>query len=200
MNNKNYLRKVYKKFSEFISEASARELEYYVLDAKYTTEFNLKLRNLVEEIKSEGKKDIEFTIIFNTENELALIDADILGKYIADSYTVFMEEQYKNASLNKIIKEVVNGNEKVQKDFAIISYIIIYRTLRGMYKDIKHKKDVVDKYKEYYSIGDYFKDNIAIIIACLLIMEDICKYLKLDDNILKECMSTTVQKKISQNE
>ena len=137
MDDKQYLRKIYRQFSEFVAEAASRELEYFILDSKFTSMFNYRINELVEQINKEGKTTIGLSVIFNTEGEIALIDADILGKYVADNFRASIEEYYKNASLNKIIKMVINGTEKVQRDFVTIAYSLLYNCINSLYKEIK---------------------------------------------------------------
>lgn len=192
MNNKDHLKKNYKSFAQFLSTAGARELEYFILDSKFTSAFNYRVKKLIEEIKQEGKKNIEFSIIFNTEGEVVLIDADILGGFISDNYTASMEKYYKDVSLNKIIKEVINGSLKAQKDFVMISCSILYRTLRDLYKDIKYKKEIVVKYGISYGLQNYEGEDLSIIVAILLIMEDMCYYLSINKSILQQSISDII--------
>lgn len=198
--NKEYLRTIYRKFSEFVSVASARELEYFVLDSKFTSSFNYRIKNMVEELKEEGKENIDASIMFNTKGEVALIDANILGSYIGYNYNIHIESYYKNASLNKVVKEVVNGSEKTQCDFIKVSYSVIYNTIDEMYSEVTCKKDVLDKYKEDYMITEYHGENNVAVIVSILILEDICKYLGVADRLMLSCINSIVlKKKCSQN-
>lgn len=198
--NKEYLRTIYRKFSEFVAVASARELEYFVLDSKFTSSFNYRIKNMVEELKEEGKENVDASIMFNTKGEVALIDANILGSYIGYNYNVHIENYYKNASLNKIVKEVVNGSEKTQCDFIKVSYSVIYNTIDEIYSEVTCKKDVLDKYKEDYMITEYHGENNVAVIVSILILEDICKYLGVEDRLMLNCINSIVlKKKCSQN-
>lgn len=198
--NKEYLRTIYRKFSEFVAVASARELEYFVLDSKFTSSFNYRIKNMVEELKEDGKENIDASIMFNTKGEVALIDANILGSYIGYNYNVHIENYYKNASLNKIVKEVVNGSEKAQCDFIKVSYSVIYSTIDEIYSEVTCKKDVLDKYKEDYMITEYHGENNVAVIVSILILEDICKYLGVADRLMLNCINSIVlKKKCSQN-
>lgn len=195
MGDKEHLKRNYKSFSEFLSVVCSRELEYFILDSKFTSAFNYRMKKLIEEVKKEGKDDIEFSVIFNTQGEVVLIDANIIGGYVSNNYSVSMDKFYKGASLNKIIREVINGNEKSKKDFIIISYDIIYKTLEELYKDIKYKKEILNTYVEKYNLEGFKKERIPIVVAVLLIMEDICKYLSFNDYILKDSIDKIISSK-----
>jgi hypothetical protein len=130
MRGKEYMKKIYKKFSDFVAVASARELEYFILDSSFTSSFNYRMKKLIEEVKKERNDGIEFSILFNTDGEIVLIDANLIGRYIGNNYNITIEDYYKNTSLNKIIRDVINGSEKAQKDFVTISYSILYHTLK----------------------------------------------------------------------
>jgi hypothetical protein len=193
--NKEYLRTIYRRFSEFVAVASARELEYFVLDSKFTSSFNYRIKKMVEELKEEGKENVDASIMFNTKGEVALIDANILGSYIGYNYNLHIENYYQNASLNKVVKEVVNGNEKTQCDFIKVSYSVIYNTMDEIYSEVTCKKDVLDKYKEDYMITEYHGENNVAIIVSILILEDICKYLGFQDRLMLNCINSIVLKK-----
>lgn len=195
MRSKEYMRKIYRRFSDFVSIAAARELEYFVLDSKFTSSFNYRMKNLINDIKKEKNDDIEFSILFNTEGEIALIDANILGKYIGNNYNITIEEYYKNASLNKIVRDVINGSEKSQKDFVTISYSILYHTLDAIYSEIKCKKDSVDKYKKDYLLTEYTGEDIGAVIASILIIEDICRYIGIRENLVLQAINDIVVRK-----
>lgn len=195
MGDKEHLKRNYKSFSEFLSVVCSRELEYFILDSKFTSAFNYRMKKFIEEVKKEGKDDIEFSVIFNTQGEVVLIDANIIGGYVSNNYSVSMDKFYKGAALNKIIREVINGNEKSKKDFIIISYDIIYKTLEELYKDIKYKKEILNTYVEKYNLEGFKKETIPIVVAVLLITEDICKYLSFDDYILKDSIDKIISSK-----
>lgn len=195
MDNKEYLRKIYRQFSHFVEEASSRELGNFIMDARYTSMFNYRMRNLVEEINREGKDTIGISLIFNTEGEIALIDADIIGKYIADNYKLSIEESYKNASLNKIIKMVVNGTDKTQRDFVAVSYTLIYNCLQTLYKEIKYRKDIGERLKREYELSDYGGEDTPIVITSLLIVEDICRYIGVKTEFLLEYVKQATRPK-----
>lgn len=195
MRDRDFLTKVYKHFSDFTAEASARELENFITDSRYTTSFNERIKEMMEEIKLQSNVESEIIIIFNTEGEIAIIDSDIIGKFIGDNYNLSLERYYKNTNLNKIVKMVVNGNEKIQHDFLRISYKVIFDTLKIIYSEIKSRKELLQKYKDYYSIYEMKKEDIVAIIACLLILEDICKYMSINKSVLL----TNINKMIEEN-
>ena len=84
-----------------------------------------------------------------------------------------MLEYYRSTSLNKVIREVVNGSEKSKGDFILISYSILYNTLNELYKTISCNKDNTIIYKNRFDLEDYNKDDSTMIIAVLLILEDL---------------------------
>lgn len=195
MRGKEYMKKIYKKFSDFVAVASARELEYFILDSNFTSSFNYRMKKLIEEVKKERNDGVEFSILFNTDGEIALIDANLIGRYIGNNYNITIEEYYKNASLNKIIRDVINGSEKAQKDFVTISYSILYHTFDTIYSEIKCKKEIVDRYKRDYFLTDYNSDDIGAVIACTMIIEDICKYIGIEGNLMQQAVNDAVFKK-----
>lgn len=188
MNNKDYLGKLFKNFYDFVSLATSRELEYVVFDAKYTTYFNNRMRKVLNEINS-NKKDLEFSVMFNTKGEVAVIDSKIVGRYIANYYNIQMEKYYKDAKLNKIVWDVINGSYKIKRDFIIVSYKIIYKVLDEIYMDIKYNKSILNEYKTRYGLRHYSGKNIGIIIISILILEDICKYINIEESILLDYLT-----------
>ncbi|ERI94333.1 hypothetical protein HMPREF1982_00968 [Clostridiales bacterium oral taxon 876 str. F0540] len=195
MRNKEYMKKIYRKFSDFVSIAAARELEYFIMDSRFTSSFNYRMKDMIDEIKKEKNDDIEFSILFNTNGEIALIDANILGKYIGNNYNIKIEEYYKNAALNKIIRDVINGSEKSQKDFITISYSILYHTFDTIYSEIRCKKDTVEKYKRDYLLTEYDEEDVGAVISCILILEDICRYIGVRENLLLQAVNDAVFRK-----
>lgn len=198
MKGKDYMKKVYKHFSEFIYECSSRELEYLILDSRFTTSFNQNVKGKIDEIRKEGKKSIDLAIIFNTEGEIALIDSYVIGSYIGNNYTKHMEEYYKETSLNKIVKYVVNGNEKSKKDFLVLSYTILYNGLNSIYCDVKCKKEVLVNYIKLYELKHCEHDDCSIVIASILMLEDICKYIGISEDILRNVIKSVTEKRNSQ--
>jgi hypothetical protein len=153
----------------------------------------------MNEIKNQGKKSIELSIIFNTEGEIALIDGFIIGSYIGNNYAKYMEEYYKESSLNKIVKYVVNGNEKSKKDFLILSYNVLYKILNNVYCDIKCKKETLESYIKLYNLKHFQHDDCAIVVAGILIVEDVCKYMGINGATLADSIRYVVTKRNCQN-
>lgn len=177
---KDFMRKSYKSFSEFLSEACSRELEYFIYDSKFTSAFNYRMKKLMKEAESKGKENINFSIIFNTEEEIAIIDAAIIGRYVSSSFITLMESKYKGITINNVIKKVTNGNKKNKEDFIIVSYNTIHKVMDELYKDIKYNKKVLDEYVKEYKLEEYKNKDLPIVICALLILEDVCGYLKID--------------------
>ena len=179
-NNKSYLNKSYKNFSELVFVVSTKELEYFITKGEFTSFFNYRIKKMLAELREEKNELLDAGVFFNTEGEITLIDAEIVGKFIEDNYSLKMLEYYKNTSLNKIVREVVNGSEKAKGDFILISYSILYDTLNELYKTISCKKDNIIIYKNRYALEDYNKVDCTMVIAVLLILEDLCKYIGVD--------------------
>lgn len=192
MENKQFIWKVYRNFSDFVSIAASRELEFLVLDSKFKNDFNAHMRKLFKEIKEAKEETIEFTMFFSEEGEVVLVDSSILGKYISDNYKIIMEGYYKN-SLNKIVKEIVNGTTKTKEDFIKITYRSIYGTLIAMYEEIKYKKELLEKLMYNFKISHYKGEDLPVVAISLQITEDICKYLKL--NMQQPCEIITIDSK-----
>lgn len=184
MRNKEYLTKTYRHFSDFVAASASRELEYLIMDAKYTTGFSLMMKHMLDDVKESGFDVAELSVLFNTNGEIAVIAAEIVGRYVADRYCVVMEAFYKNASLNKIAKSVIGGNEKVKLDFLKLSYSVLYETINELYMEIKCRKDLLNNYKEKYNILDYHKEDVCVALLALVILEDICKYMEIDAGFL----------------
>ncbi len=182
MKNRNFMKKAYRSFADFVKVASSRELEYFVLDGKYSTDFNNRVKKLMDDISGEGKLVADFFALFNSKGEIAVIDEEIVGAYISDRYNVVVESYYKKNNLNAIVSSVVNGNEKVKRDFVLISYSCIYKTLREIYKEILYRKDIENIYIKLLNLKDYKGEDLAIIILATLITEDICRYLGININ------------------
>lgn len=186
-NNKSYLNKAYKNFSDLVYVASTKELEYFITKGEFTSYFNYRIKKMLTELREEKNEFLDAGVFFNTEGEITLIDAEIVGRFIEDNYKVKMIEYYKNASLNKIVWGVINGSEKAKADFMIISYSILFDTLNQLYKTITCQKEYMTIYKNRYALEDYHKEDCTIVIAALLILEDLCKYISVDRyKMLKE--------------
>lgn len=182
MENKDYMKKVYKNFSEFVAIAASKELEYFITDAEFTSAFNYRMKRLLDESEKDGKDEMTFSILFNTNGEVALIASEIIGNYISDNYTILIEKHYKDRNINKIINEVVNGTEKCRKDFVILSYSILYDVLNKLYKELKCKKELYLNIEARFEMKDYKGKDLLMIAAVYLILEDICKYIGIQKN------------------
>lgn len=182
MKNRNFMKKAYRSFADFVKVASSRELEYFVLDGKYSTDFNNRVKRLMDDIGHEGKVVADFFALFNSKGEIAVIDEEIIGAYISDRYTVVLESYYKKNNLNTIVSSVVNGSEKAKRDFVLISYGCIYKTLKEIYKEIIYRKDVEHIYMKLLNLKDYKGEDLSVIILATLVTEDICRYLGININ------------------
>ena len=178
-NDKKHLKKIYKKFSDLVYVVSTKELEFFITKGEFTSFFNYKMKQMLSE-SNEKNEILDVGVFFNTKGEITLINAGVVGKFIENNYTLKMLEYYKNISLNKIIKEVVNGSQKSKTDFILISYAILYGTLNELYKSIScnHANKVI--FKNRYDLEEYNKEDCTIIIASLLILEDLCRYIGVD--------------------
>jgi len=176
-NNKNYLNKAYKNFSELVYVVSAKELEFFITKGEFTSYFNNRMKKILAEINEEKSEILDAGVFFNTKGEITLIDAETVGKFIEDNYSLKMIDYYKNTSLNKIIREIVNGSEKSKGDFILISYTILYGIINELYKTISCKKTSMIIYRNRFAIEDYHKDDCTMVIAVLLILEELCKYI-----------------------
>nr|WP_269205475.1 hypothetical protein [Clostridium botulinum] len=182
----------YKNFKNFLGISVSKELEYFILDSRFTSEFNYRMKELFDEIRNHNRREIEFSIIFNTEGEISLIDSSIIGKFIVDDYTVNLQRNYKNVQLNKILKEILNGSDKVKRDFLLVSSIILYDILEMIYKDIKCRVDIIHYYASKYRLNIYDNNHIASMVIMILIMEDICGYMNIDKKLLKNSINIAI--------
>ncbi|KOA95146.1 hypothetical protein [Clostridium botulinum] len=195
MENNEKLSDTYKNFKNFLGKSVSKELEYFILDSTFTSEFNYRMKKLFDEIKNENRREIEFSIIFNTKGEISLIDSLIIGEFIADDYVVNLQRNYKNVQLNKILKEILNGSEKVKNDFVLVSCIVLYDILEMIYKDIKCRIDIIHYYTNKYKLNIEDNNHIASIVIMILIMEDICGYMDIDKKLLKNSINLAISSK-----
>ncbi|MGH4140330.1 hypothetical protein [Clostridium sp.] len=193
-NNKSYLNKRYKNFSELVYVVSTKELQYFITKGEFTSFFNYRMKKKLTEIGDYKNEILDAGVFFNTDGEITLIDAEIVGKFIQQNYELKMLEYYKNTSLNKIIREVVNGSEKAKGDFILISYCILYSTFMELYKTISCNVQSTIIYKKRYELEDYNKEDCNIIIAVLLILEDLCKYIGVDRYKIIEQVKVNIYK------
>lgn len=193
-NNKSYLNKIYKNFSELVYVVSTKELQYFITKGEFTSFFNYTMKKKLAERPDSKNGILDAGVFFNTEGEVTLIDAEIVGKFIQEKYEFKILEYYKNTSLNKIVREVVNGSGKAKGDFILISYSILHSTLMELYKTISCKEQNTIIYKNRYGLEDYNKENCTIIIAVLLILEDLCKYIGVDRHIMMKELKGKIYK------
>jgi len=93
------------------------------------------------------------------------------------------------------VRQVVNGTEKVQRDFVAVSYSILYNTFNELYKEITYRKDIGERYKQLYFLSDYSGEDLPIVITSLLVLEDICKYIGVKQKYLLEYVNNLDFKK-----
>lgn len=196
MEKKEYLTKPYRHFADLVSISAYRELGFYILDSRFTKDFCDKLSETINDVSGLGRDGTAFNVVFNTEGEIAIIDAEILGKFISNSFNIGVTGVYKGVSLNRIVRNVINGTDKVKNDFVIIAYSILYNTLGYIYSEISYNKSLTEKYKKLYNMGDYVRNDFPIIIGVILIMEDICKYMDISQEYLKNCITNEIKKKL----
>ncbi|WP_298840698.1 hypothetical protein [Clostridium sp.] len=125
-NDKKHLKKIYKKFSDLVYVVATTELESFITKGEFTSFFNYRMKQILSEI-NEKSEMLGAGVFFNTKGEIILIDVGIVGKFIENNYTLKMLEYYKNISLNKIIRGVVNGSDKSKADFILILlFLLVY--------------------------------------------------------------------------
>ncbi|MGH4050640.1 MAG: hypothetical protein ACREVX_04690 [Clostridium sp.] len=191
-NNKDYLNKPYKSFSKLVYVASVKELEVFIIKGEFTSYFNYRMKKIIAEINEEKSDILDAGVFFNTKGEITLIDAKIVGKFIEDNYSLKMLEYYKNTSLNKIIRGIVNGSEKSKGDFILISYSILYDTLNELYKTISCKKTSMVIYRNRYALEDYKENDCTMVIAAQIILENLCKYIGINRHKMVNIIKTKI--------
>lgn len=195
MEKKEFLRKAYRQFNDFVTVSASRELEYYIIDSKFTSDFSEKMKDTIDNIKEMGRDGSGFNVFFNTYGEIALIDAELIGNFIGNCYQTTMKDYYRSAALNKIVKNVINNGEKVQKDFIKISFLVLYNILGQVYSQVKYNKEITGMYRKKYCMEEYRKSDVPLIIASILITEDISNFLSLDSGYLSAAISQEITKK-----
>ncbi|GAA0177635.1 hypothetical protein SH2C18_08250 [Clostridium sediminicola] len=181
-----------KSFRDFVAAVSSKELGLIILDAKYTSDFNFRMKNLIKEIGNEGNADIELSILFNTNGEIAVIDEYLIGNYISNIYQVELCKYYKIDNLDTLVKKVSSSTAKGKEDFVKISYFILYKTMEEIFEWIKYKAQTMKYYNEYFGIEKYKNDDKTIIILIFMILYDITKHLKLEESYLKKLSSSVI--------
>lgn len=200
LENRNHIRKAYEKFPEFLADSSKRQLEFIILDSKFSNDFNDGIKKMIKELKNDGKGEVaEVAVFFNTKGEVAVIDAGILGNYVSDRFTNLIESYYGGVKINEIVRKVLNGTEKAVKDFLVLSQMVVYRCLREIYTEIACRKETIERYKHSYFLGNYDEVDLPIVLISLLILEDVCKYLGIKREMLINCFNEIVSKRYSNN-
>ncbi|WP_139903865.1 hypothetical protein [Clostridium thermarum] len=193
------MKRRYSHFSDLVAAASARELGYLILSAEYTKAFSHGLKVIIDELRGNERLLASVSVMFNTEGDIAIIDEALVGRFIAIKYKNTLENYYKNTPLNKIVKAVATGGEKTAIDFLGISYDVLYETLREMYKEVKCKKDLIDNFKNRYNLVSYNKEDATVIIAVLMIMEDIIRYIGINETYILTISALKARKSFSQS-
>ncbi|MBU3159455.1 hypothetical protein KPL37_06765 [Clostridium frigoris] len=192
-NDKKHLNKIYKNFSDLVYVVATTELERFITKGEFTSFFNYRMKQMLSEI-NENSEVLDASVFFNTKGEITLIDAGVVGKFIENNYSLKMLEYYKITSLNKIVRGVVNGSEKSKVDFILISFSILYDTLNELYKTISCKQVNKIIYKNRYSLDDYNKEDCSMILATLLILEDLCRYIGVDRHKMVKRLKNKIYK------
>lgn len=193
------MRRRYSHFSDLVAAASARELGYLILSAEYTKGFSRGLKGIIDELRGNERLLASVSVMFNTEGDIAIIDEALVGRFIAIKYKNTLENYYKNTTLNKIVKAVATGGEKAAIDFLSISYDVLYETLREMYKEVKCKKELIDNFKKRYNLVSYNKEDASVVIAVLMIIEDIIKYIGINETYILTISALKARKSFSQS-
>lgn len=189
-----YSKERMKEFKDFIGAVSSKELGLFILDAKYTSDFNHRMKELIEEIKDDRKVDIELSVLFNTEGEIVVIDEYLIGEYISDIYHVKLCKYYKVNDLDILVKKIGESSDKSKEDFIKVSYFILYETLEEIFEVVKYKTDLMSHYKQYFGIGGYENEDKGIIIPIFMILNDIIKYINFEESYLKKLSNLLLKK------
>lgn len=169
-----------KDFFDFIKLVGARELEYFICEANYTTTFNNNIKGIVDELIDQGKKSIEFMVLFNTKGEIALINEEIIGGYLGGKLIEDLRLHYRVDDINVLAEEISKKEYIDKQEFIVTSYQSICRILKEIYKDIKYRREEGESYKNRYSLNSINEEGLPISIASILVLEDICAYLSFD--------------------
>lgn len=186
MENLNYVEDSNKYFMEFMEQVISTEIDSYIINSNFTREFNKRLIEVMDEIR-KSNPDIEFSIIFNVNKEISLIDSLILGKFTVDLYCIYMSKYYKSKDLQTILNYMYNEDDAQKKRFIVNSMHVFYNIFNEMFKDIKYNKSVFCKYKRYYSLSELEDKKSSLIVLVILILEDMCKYFKIKNSLIIEC-------------
>ena len=169
-----------KGFFEFVNLVSARELEYFIFESSYTTKFNNGIKDIVEDLKKQGKINIEFMILFNTKGEIALINEEIIGGYVGENLIQDLKQNYNIENINELIDDMEKKSYEEKQEFIEIIYRSLCRILNEIYKEVKYRKEIEESYRKRYIIEKINGQELPIAIVSILIVEDICAYLSFD--------------------
>jgi len=186
MENLNYVENSNKDFIEFMEKVISTEIDSYIIDSSFTKEFNKRLIEVMNEIR-KSNPDIEFSIIFNVDKEISLIDSLILGKFTVDLYFVYMSKCYGSKDLQTILNYMHNEDDAQKRQFILNSMDVFYNIFNEMFKDIKYNKSIFCKYEKYYNLNELKSKKNSLMVLVTLILEDICKYFKIKNSLLIEC-------------
>ncbi|ADL51017.1 hypothetical protein [Clostridium cellulovorans] len=186
----NNIQNKYKNFMQFLELVSANELNYFILDSKFKEGFNQRMKGLSREVKEAF--DGELRIVFNTNDEVAIIDSTVLSTYIADLYRRSMEAKYKGNRIDEIIKKTCDSGEMVKTSFLKVSYRSLYESFDSVYKEIAYRKQHLENNKKYFGVENYKKSDAAIVILTLMVLEDISKYISVKRNVLMDVIKEVV--------
>lgn len=186
MENINYVENSNKEFMRFMETSISTEIDCYIIDSSFTKDFNTRLIHVMEEIR-RGNPDIEFSIIFNVNREISLIDSLILGSFAADLYSVYMSQYYKSSDLQTILNYMHKESDSEKRKFIINSVDVLYDIFNEMFKDIGCNKSVLCKYQEYYNLRELKEKKSSLIVLVILILEDMCNYFGIRNSLLMEC-------------
>jgi hypothetical protein len=193
------MRRRYSHFSDLVAAAAGRELGFLILSAEYTKGFSHGLKAIIDELNGSERLLTSFSVMFNTEGDIAIIDEALVGRFIAIKYKNTMEDYYKKTALNKIVKAVTTGGEKTIIDFLSVSYDVLYDALEEMYKEVKCRKDVLENLKLRYNLASYNREDTPIVMAVLMLIEDIIKYVGINETYILTISALKARKSFSQS-
>lgn len=197
--NRITMRRKYSHFTDLVAAAAARELSFLILSAEYTKGFSLRLKHIMDELNGRERDLASVSVMFNTEGDIAIIDEALIGRFVAIKFNSTMEEYYKGASLNRIAKAVMEGEEKRIMDFLSLCYDVLYDSIEEMYKEVRCRKDVMENFKKRYNIASYNREDSPVVTAVLMIMEDIINYLGIKESYILTISAIKVRKTFSQS-
>ncbi len=166
-------------FIDYYAQICSNEIEYFVMEAKYTTFFNNNILKLINELNREGKKDIELSINFNNEKEIVSLDPEIIGDFIGDLFLAKFCNSCSKTEMNELIQNVKVEDYETKKEFCNKTFVITYSTLREIYDYIIFRKEVFEKMCNELNIKDYNKCDKAIYVLSMAIVKSVMGYLEI---------------------